>query len=276
MELNVGRAAAGGVPLRKSIYNLTADELAAYREAVTKLMAIKDNRGYNFVAGIHGVPQGLCIHHEWDWLTWHRAYLYLFEQLLQDQVPGVTIPWWDWTAEQTHTEGIPEAFTATTTPSGDPNPLLKAEIQVLNPQPAWPTETRRRPGAPQSHRLPTAAQIENVIKIPVFDNDPTGFSETFAGFHDNVHTWVGGQMGDPNWAAYDPLFWSHHCMVDRVFYLWQIQPTNAHFVWNPQWLSTALTVPRTNFTVADVLEVAHLGYTYASNEVVAVAEENGS
>ncbi len=272
MQANVDRIAAGGVALRKSIYTLAPEELAAYRDAVDKLMQRNDNNGYNFLGGIHGVPQQLCVHHQWHWLAWHRAYLYLFEQHLQDQVPGVTIPWWDWTSEDAHANGIPPAFTDATTPEGNPNPLLKASIQVLNPQPSWPTETSRSPQPPDSPLLPTSDEISASLGIPFFDSDPTGFSENFAGYHDNLHTWVGGEMGIVAWSAYDPLFWSHHCMVDRVWYLWQIQPTNATFVFDPDQLTTPLVVPGTSFTVADVLDITKLGYGYASGETT-VAQE---
>src|SRR5262249_8967660 len=35
--------------------------------------------------------------HSWEqFLTWHRAYLYFFEQRLQDVDPTVTLPYWDW------------------------------------------------------------------------------------------------------------------------------------------------------------------------------------
>lgn len=133
MQANADRMAAGSVALRKDIYSLTPDELAAYRKAIQKVMQRSDNKGYNYLAGIHGVPQFLCIHHQWDWLPWHRAYLYLFEQSLQDQVPGVTIPWWDWTSADAHANGIPPAFAQMTTPDGQANPLLNAPIHVLNP-----------------------------------------------------------------------------------------------------------------------------------------------
>jgi tyrosinase len=116
--------------------------------------------------------------------------------------------------------------------------------------------------------------VQSCLGIPFFDSDPTGFSETFAGFHDNIHNWVGGEMGQVPWASYDPIFWSHHCMVDRVWYLWQIQPSNANFVWDPQQLSTALSVPGTTFTVADILDITKLGYGYASQEVIAAAQES--
>ena len=41
--------------------------------------------------------------------------------------------------------------------------------------------------------------------------------------HDSVHVDVGGigHMGDPAVAAFDPIFWFHHCQVDRVLALWQ-------------------------------------------------------
>ena len=114
--------------------------------------------------------------------------------------------------------------------------------------------------------------IRDSLGISFLDSDPTGFSEAFAGLHDNIHNWVGGEMSNPAWAAYDPIFWSHHCMVDRVFYLWQIQPSNASFAWDPQQLSSALSVPGTTFTVADILDITKLGYGYASLEVTATQE----
>ena len=273
MQANAERLAAGSVALRKNIYSLTPDELAAYREAIGKVMERSDNKGYNYLAGIHGVPQFLCVHHQWDWLPWHRAYLYLFEQCLQDQVPGVTIPWWDWTSAEAHANGIPPAFADATVSDGGPNPLLKAQIQVPNPQPNWPTETSRSPQPPDSPLLPTGDDVQSCLGISFFDSDATGFSETFAGLHDNVHVWAGGEMGLQPFAAYDPIFWSHHCMVDRAWYLWQIQPSNANFVWDPRQLGTALSVPGTTFTVADILDIAKLGYGYASTEVVAATRE---
>ncbi|KAJ4347797.1 uncharacterized protein N0V89_009167 [Didymosphaeria variabile] len=42
--------------------------------------------------------------------------------------------------------------------------------------------------------------------------------------HNNVHYWVGGDGGHMSQipvAAFDPLFWFHHCNIDRLFALWQ-------------------------------------------------------
>jgi len=43
------------------------------------------------------------------------------------------------------------------------------------------------------------------------------------GVHDTVHSLVGGNghMSDPDYAAFDPIFFLHHANVDRLFALWE-------------------------------------------------------
>jgi tyrosinase len=54
----------------------------------------EDRRSYNNQALIH---QNHC-QHGWErFLPWHRAYLYEFEQNLQDFEPGLMLPYWDFT-----------------------------------------------------------------------------------------------------------------------------------------------------------------------------------
>jgi tyrosinase len=57
----------------------------------------EDRRNYNNQALVH---QNHC-QHGWErFLPWHRAYLYEFEQNLQDFVPDIMLPYWDWTMPQ--------------------------------------------------------------------------------------------------------------------------------------------------------------------------------
>src|ERR1041384_4117291 len=88
---------------------------AAFRCSYDLDQHVEDRRNYNNQALIH---QNHC-QHGWErFLPWHRAYLYEFEQNLQDLVPATTLPYWDWTAPkyQPSTEGlgeiIPKAFRA--------------------------------------------------------------------------------------------------------------------------------------------------------------------
>ncbi|KAJ5899989.1 Concanavalin A-like lectin/glucanases superfamily [Penicillium taxi] len=43
--------------------------------------------------------------------------------------------------------------------------------------------------------------------------------------HNNIHGWVGGDfnghMSQIPVATFDPIFWLHHCNIDRLFALWQ-------------------------------------------------------
>jgi tyrosinase len=66
-------------------------------------------------------------------------------------------------------------------------------------------------------------------------------------------------MSDPAWAAYDPVFWAHHCMVDRAWRIWQHNHPGAGPP--PGILGQALR-PR-SIRVREVLDVKQLGYDYA-------------
>ena len=91
------------------------------------------------------------------------------------------------------------------------------------------------------------------------DSDWASFSDRLENLHDRVHGWVGGDMGDVTTAAFDPIFFAHHCMIDRAWYLWQVRWGNGDIP------SDLLNLNLTPFgkTVRDVLDVQRLGYEYA-------------
>ena len=64
------------------------------------------------------------------------------------------------------------------------------------------------------------------------------------------------------WAAYDPIFWAHHAMIDREWRLWQRDHFDPIFS-DPDFLGQVL--PPFEVKVADVLNVRALGYEYASS-----------
>ncbi|KIK65099.1 hypothetical protein GYMLUDRAFT_39487 [Collybiopsis luxurians FD-317 M1] len=47
--------------------------------------------------------------------------------------------------------------------------------------------------------------------------------ESLEGVHDSMHNILGqnGHMGDPDYAGFDPIFYLHHCNVDRLYALWE-------------------------------------------------------
>jgi tyrosinase len=122
---------------RANIDCLTEPELDALRDAFRAIYDLNkfadDRRSYNNQALIH---QNHC-QHGWErFLPWHRAYLYEFEQNLQDFAKDIMVPYWDWTMPQYRphdpTEGwiIPQAFQAFLR-----GPQVEQLIAALDPAP---------------------------------------------------------------------------------------------------------------------------------------------
>ena len=248
--------------LRYGVHNLTAAQLGDLRKAHAGQMAISDNRGYQFLAGLHGMPGNWCWHHQGNaktakhlqlFLPWHRAYLYNFEMGLRDRVAGVTLPWWDWTLRPPRQKGLPDAYAARKVGNAV-NPLASFRINLPSTNPPVMGPTRRQPGSVND--LPTQADVTNALGL----GDWMDFTAALEDIHDQVHGWVGGHMGMVPVAAFDPVFWAHHCMIDRVWWLWQVKFGNANIP------ADLLDVPLApfNMKVRDVLNVNSLGYDYAA------------
>jgi tyrosinase len=261
---NATRARAGDITHRKRLSTLSDEELAALREAFRGAMEISDSRGYGHFASLHGFPDpGYCEHRNQLFLPWHRGYLYYFEQALQDVVPGVTLPWWDWQGSA----DIPQAFGVQQTDDGEPNPLYDAPIEAAGGfrEPRWPERTSRPAQRTStwlpSRGLPGSDDVEAALRAANYDD----FAFAAENLHNAVHVWVGGEMGDQRFAGWDPLFWAHHTAVDRLWAIWQVgnpghNPRREH-------LSKGLGYFK-DMTVGDTLNVTDLGYDYAAAEVL--------
>jgi len=98
-SINEFRNEAGKIKVRKNIECLTPPELEALRSAIRRMRCYDtfhqyDQRSFRFWADIHA---NNCQHGWEQFLSWHRLYLYNFEQQLQDIDPTITLPYWDWT-----------------------------------------------------------------------------------------------------------------------------------------------------------------------------------
>lgn len=130
----------------------------AWRARACAAWRVSDDRGYQYWAGVHGLPLPVyCQHGSQLFLPWHRAYLYFFEKALQDQVPGVTLPWWDW---RDHSEALPAAYARARTPGNKANPLHSSPIQPSGRRQPNEKRTWREPGDPSW--LPSGAQLAQV------------------------------------------------------------------------------------------------------------------
>lgn len=185
-----------------------------------------------------------CQHAGWFFLPWHRGYLAAFEAILADwiaQQPGGmqdwALPYWNYLyAEDPTARRIPREFLDATLPDGSPNPLRapRGGTQVLGPQ-AWLnrdiTLTAQTTPMPYT-AAPGTAGYGGAISGFAHEGDLTGAVELDP--HNLVHVLIGGLgvgqpigwMSDPNYAALDPIFWLHHCNIDRLWEAWMSDLNN--------------------------------------------------
>jgi tyrosinase len=250
---------ANGIVVRPSAEHANVAALAGAYGTMQGFSA-SDNRGWIYWAEFHGFNRYECWHHArmgpgpgqqfaYDlFLPWHRAYLAFFENAARDQNDDAILPWWDWTADESHQTGLPAAYRT------GGQALESGPVPPISGMPE--RRTTRNPGPPSA--LPTVQDIEDILGLTDFRD----FSNQLQDVHDGIHGWVGGDMGSIGTSAFDPVFWAHHAMIDRVWYLWQLR----HGVNNipPEYLGLALFP---GITVQQVLDVHALGYDYATGAV---------
>jgi tyrosinase len=169
-------------------------------------------------------------------LPWHRYFLLTLEAFLQQALDDADfrVPYWDWSADQDL-----------------PNPETSPVWEMINLGQfigaAWPVRLSMNPTNNRIQRvnrplrrslgaqaaLPSRDQVRSVLRAqmaydvtPFNSSSPAGVRNPVEGWigpsrvHNNVHVWVGGDMqlsSSPN----DPIFFLHHCNVDRIWAAWQ-------------------------------------------------------
>lgn len=223
--------------IRKNASALTAAERAAYVAAVKALKAQSSGQNYDWFVRVHmqyfsAVGGTAWAHTSPSFLPWHRQYLILFENALKAHDPSVNIPYWDWTVNQSMT-GVPwtsDFMGGNGTGSGGTvatGPFAGSAQWRINYSSTSGTSLRRAMGG----TLPSASNVNTVLGISTYDAAPwnssvsTGMRNRMEGFntpniHNRVHVWVGGHMNQTD-SPNDPVFFLHHCNIDRLWSQWQ-------------------------------------------------------
>lgn len=227
---------------RKNQSTLTSEEKARFVNAV---LALKADGTYDQFVADH-MSNMSNAHRGPAFLPWHRQFLDRFELELQRIDSRVTLPYWDWSIDNSPLSSIwGDDFMGGDGRASDgrvmsgPFAYDAGNFPLLYDGP----DLRRRFGASIiATTLPTPADMANALAETVYDVAPYGSGSTLAGFrntlegwrngpqlHNRVHVWVGASMGldsSPN----DPVFFLHHCFVDKLWADWQALHPAAGYV----------------------------------------------
>jgi tyrosinase len=215
-------------PIRRRINPASADSMTAieiYKDAIARMQRLpsSDPRNWTRQSQIHGTSAGFnkCPHGTWFFLPWHRQYLSNFEQICQELTghKEFGLPYWNWSTDPS----VPSPFWE----SGS----------ILNHSPRTATSASSISTAITGH-----TQMETLLSEPNFllfgsgkpGGLPSGKGPFEGGPHDSTHVFVGGTM-QTGASPLDPLFWTHHCMIDYCWYDWNAN-RNHDNTNDPEWV----------------------------------------
>lgn len=224
-----------GVVVRKEIRSMPREEQERIARAFLKMRENIGGSGtspYFKMAVIHGGMPPLstkkypeyCAHRRTCFAPWHRPYMLEFERMLRraDLALGgdsnIGLPYWDWTRYEVNGEVFPR--------------IIRDELTVDFPSSFFPIKPS--PAFAPLATLPSDASLKAAFEASGLDE--LAFlslrSSQFLNFactasqtarypsveapHNTIHGYVGGIMGTFQ-SAFHPVFWMHHCNVDRLF-----------------------------------------------------------
>lgn len=172
-------------------------------------------------------------------LPWHRHYLWELERALRSECgyEGY-LPYWDYAKYLDRpTTQNPLFDGSQTSLGGDGNPLndcvedgpFATTFAVNMPPPDPAASLQQRNPRCIKRRFVTGmmeqfASYERMTQIIQSSPDIVNFHfglEGPQGLHPNPHTYIGGLQNNIYLASQDPWFFFHHCMLDRVWAMWQ-------------------------------------------------------
>jgi tyrosinase len=213
-----------------------------------------------------------CQHGSWYFFPWHRGYLMALEGQLRQDIVSLSgpaswaLPYWNYFGGADGSQyQMPPAFGQKRLPDGSANALYvamrygpDADANIYVPTPAGEAVHPSNPNFPygavadESMKNDLFTGTESATPPPGFGGPESGFAHSGSPHgnfesnpHDLVHVYVGGAisntnyglMADPGTAALDPIFYLHHCNIDRMWAVWNASgnsnPTDANWLNGP-------------------------------------------
>jgi tyrosinase len=233
-----------------------------------------------------------CEHSSPYFTTWHRWYLYYFERICRkiSGHPEFLLPYWNYASDNGPSLQLPDKFQQVSPDPQNPNPLYFDDrgLGFADGQATGPQNVAMNAGGflPYSLTQYGPALGANVM-FPSDDQnhisgDPTDPVYLGLGFtgrlecvpHDNVHSFVGGWMQNVPSAAGDPIFFMHHCQIDRLYASWEAV-SGSSYNWGTSASDPAQNTWKTKpgsfvdengqlvtVKLGDAISTSSLGYSY--------------
>jgi polyphenol oxidase len=289
--------------VRQAAHLVNEEYLAKYKKALKLMKALPSNdpRSFTQQANIHcaycdgaysqvGFPNlDIQVHNSWLFFPFHRWYLYFYERILGSLIndPTFALPFWNYDAP----DGMqfPSIYTDSTSPlydklrnanhqpptlidlnydgdddNDDGNDIISTNLTTVYRQVVSSGKTSRL-FLGNSYRAgdepdPGPGSLENVP-------------------HNSVHIWSGDatqpnleNMGIFYSAARDPIFFSHHSNIDRLWSIWKTLGGKRKDFNDKDWLESGFLFYDENknlvkVKVKDCLDTKKLGYVYQDVDI---------
>jgi tyrosinase len=245
-----------------------------------------------------------CQHGSYYFLPWHRGYLMALEAQLRLDIVSLggpstwALPYWNYFGGTGGSQyKMPPAFGKATLPDGSANALYvkmrygpdansKIYIPTAAGEAAHPNDPNFGSGEVKQDCMQNTlfTGTNAVTPPPGFGGPQSGFAHNGSPHgncernpHDLVHVYSGGGisntnyglMSDPGTAALDPIFYLHHCNIDRMWAVWNLSkanPTTTAWLNGPTTRKFVMPGPGGNpwyYTPQQVGNLSKLNYTYS-------------
>ncbi|MFO2462141.1 tyrosinase family protein [Pseudomonas sp. 15FMM2] len=239
-------------------------------------------------------------------LPWHREMLMQLETELRGINPEVALPYWDWTEDVANPAGSPVWGPDLMGGNGDPADQFRVKDGPFAyssgnwevpeyPEDGLPGKGLKRQFGTLVDSLPTGADQQMAMQERFYDTPPydsghctRGFRNRLEGWvtqrgdpqvstpgsqlHNRVHLWIGGNMLAMT-SPEDPVFFLHHCFIDKVWADWQAQMMLDKPKWAPHYAPMRnapeghnygdLIKPWGERSIRQLMDITKLGYEYA-------------
>lgn len=295
--------APGKLRIRPAAHAVDQAYIEKYSKAIELMKALPDDdpRSFKQQANVHcaycdgaydqaGFPDlELQIHNSWLFFPFHRYYLYFYEKILGKLIndPAFALPFWNW--DSPAGMQLPALFANPKSPlydkfraaSHQPPTLIDLDYNGTDEKVSNETQINANLKIMYRQMVSNAKNPQLFFGNPyrAGDEPDPGGGSIEGTPHGPVHLWTGDNtqpnledMGNFYSAARDPIFFSHHSNVDRMWSIWKTLGGKRTDISHSDWLDSGFLFYNENaelvrVKVRDSLESKSLGYVYQEVDI---------